>query len=183
MTHIDHIADAFALQLEQDKDDPRFQALLGAIASKMDEIGTVLDDLQVMLALDRPIPSFLLDHVGKLLGIPRSVDWTDETYRVWLRARQAARQSSGTYPEVLLVAYLCRRLGGSEVVVHRVLPKAYQIEIPHISAEDVEIVKSLLQSAVTTTTQVKVVNANPGTGFYFDNATNGLNLGLLQEIV
>lgn len=177
---LDHVESGFARQLEQDKDDPRFQAVLGAVLAKLQEISEVLDQLQVALTLKGPIPTFLLDNIGKLLKIPRSMSWDDDTYRAWLRARIAARRSSGTYPEVLEVAYLCRRVGASAVRVYPIYPKAFRIEIPHIQPEDYEITKQILQSAVTTTTQIDVVSVSPGIGFFFDNAAQGLDNGRLQ---
>ncbi len=73
----------------------RFAALVETVISQVNDLFALLDSLSDTWSLDEAV-GLQLDGIGALAGVPRPGQISDEDYRVYLRARLAARQWDGT---------------------------------------------------------------------------------------
>ncbi len=73
----------------------RFAALVEAVISQVNDLFVLLDSISAAWSLEEAV-GVQLDGIGALAGILRPGGVSDEDYRVYLRARMAARQWDGT---------------------------------------------------------------------------------------
>lgn len=86
---------------------PRFTALAEAVLSQANDLFAFLASLSSAWSLDEAV-GVQLDTIGALAGIPRPPGASDADYRLYLRARIAARQWDGTnetLPAILVQAF------------------------------------------------------------------------------
>ena len=86
---------------------PRFTALARAVLSQANDLFALLDTLPQAWNLDSAVGQ-QLDALGALTNIPRPPNTGDEDYRLYLRARLAAKNWDGTnetLPAVLARAF------------------------------------------------------------------------------
>ncbi len=100
----DVAARAAALMLEQDKDRPRFLALVALVAGELQSIRTVLQSLYDGRMLDNATGASL-DALGWLVGEPRN-GRADDLYRSWIRVRIIVNRTNGKINDSLRVARL-----------------------------------------------------------------------------
>ena len=73
----------------------RFAALAEAVLSQVNDLFSLLGSMISECRLDEAV-GVQLDVIGALAGVPRPGGVSDDDYRVYLRARIAARQWDGT---------------------------------------------------------------------------------------
>ncbi len=86
---------------------PRFAALAEAVLSQVDDLFSLLDSMISDCGLDEAA-GLQLDTLGALACIPRPPNASDADYRLYLKARIAARQWDGmneTLPAALAQAF------------------------------------------------------------------------------
>ena len=74
---------------------PRFAALAEAVLSQANDLFSLLGSMISECGLDDAV-GVQLDTIGALAGIQRPLGTSDADYRIYLRARIAARQWDGT---------------------------------------------------------------------------------------
>ena len=86
---------------------PRFTALARAVLSQANDLFALLDTLPQAWSIETAVGQ-QLDTLGALTNIPRPPNTGDEDYRLYLRARLAAKNWDGTnetLPSVLARAF------------------------------------------------------------------------------
>ena len=90
------------------REKPRFAALAAAVLSQAEDLLALLDQYLTAFSLENAIGA-QLDQLGALVNLPRPESAvSDADYRLWLRARLAARHWNGTnadLPRALAAAF------------------------------------------------------------------------------
>lgn len=94
-----HVSEALAL-LPDGMRQPKLQALLTAMAARVENAGVASDAL--LAQLQKPTDSWL-DWRADLVGVNRADTWDDASFARKITASAAARVSSGTVPDLLRV--------------------------------------------------------------------------------
>jgi hypothetical protein len=121
----DHVSRGVARLIDRYR-KPRTSALLESWLAEVQEVEDALWQLLVERSLETAVGD-QLDVLGRIVGQPRE-GRDDETYRLWISARQMVLRSSGTTTQLLAIA---RKLVGATGVVRleEYFPAAFVIRL------------------------------------------------------
>lgn len=163
---------------------PRLRAgnyakLLRIFASHMNDYEAAIMELARAYSLSSSsTPLYMLVLIGKRFGLVLPPGFTKDDYRVFIRAQAAASFSSGTWPQVQLVADLLRPDGTpSRARVIRMPPDHLRIEVPGLPVSYAPMAKAILRKALRAQDSFDLVTYPPNV-FTFDFGP-GFDLGQL----
>jgi hypothetical protein len=125
--HVQRAVVLLAGQFQQslvDGEYSRFQRLIRAFVTSMQEIDNVDQDLKFERSLETSIGD-QLDGIGQILGLARLPDESDEDYRERLKFQIFINKANGTPEEVITVLQFLTK--ANQIRYHEYYPAAFQM--------------------------------------------------------
>ncbi len=133
-----HTADALARFVEQYRDKPNLAAFLSVLTDRVQGVEDVLWQLASERFIDTAV-GVQLDIIGKIVGQPRGNSADDDAYRLRLRARMRANQSSGTVNQILAV-FLALGESPSDLRLEQFFPAGLVLHLEDEALSDADAV-------------------------------------------
>jgi Protein of unknown function (DUF2612) len=141
---IDHVAGGLALLLSQYRERPRLAALLSSFLRRVQELDDATLDVLVSRLLDTATGA-QLRVLGRLVGQTNAYGWSDNVYRLFIRARIRANKSNGHGDDVIDVLNLVQ--DPSFFSLREYYPATMLAEYEGPTTVDPQILMDLVRSA------------------------------------
>lgn len=182
LTYYDHEEEILA-RLPPRLRTGNYAKILRIFARHLNDYEAALDELARGYSLvSSTTPLFVMFIIARRFGLTLPPGFTKDDYRVFIRAQAAALLSSGTWPQVQLVADLLRPDGTpSRARVQRLPPDHLQVEIPGLPDSYATIAKQIIRQAIRAQDSFDLVSY-PGNAFTFDFGP-GFDVGQLAKML
>lgn len=175
---LNHAEKVEELQVEQFKGQPRFSALLQALAAEVQEVEDATFELIVGRAL-ATASGAALERLGRSLG-QRRLGFSDEDFRRLIAARIQRNISQGEPNRLIAIA--CLLLGADVAVLHEIFPGKVEISVDSDFVPTFDVRGILDEAALAGVRVVAVIAAAPdGEAFAFEGSTTGEGWGTLTD--
>lgn len=160
-----------------------YAKILRIFATRLNDYEAALYELGRAYSLvSSSTPLFMLVIIARRFGLVLPPGFEKSDYRVFIRAQAAAVLSSGTWPQVQMVADLLRPDGTeSRARVHRQPPDHLTIEIPGLPDNYATMAKEILRRAIRAQDSFDLVSY-PSNAFTFDFGP-GFDVGQLAKLL
>jgi hypothetical protein len=181
---VDHVAEGLALLIDQYKGRPRLEGMLRSYLEEIQEFEVAAHQVLNGYIVDNAVGA-QLDVIGRVVGQKRKGQ-SDETFRVYLRARIAANRSRGTTNDLLRVLSLATSSpddGWDPTVEYEIPPRAILVFLDGYGIDLAPAVAELLRDAKLTTLRIDVLaHETPAEVFRWDTGP-GWNVGSFAAVI
>lgn len=163
-----------------------YARVLLILARPLMDLEIAIDDAsRAFSLLTSKTPLFLLRDIAGLVGLTIPPGFTNEDYRVFIRAQAAAVLSSGTWPQMQAIADLLRPDGVvARAKVHRLPPNSLQIEIPGLPSKYHAIAREILEAGKRAQDRIDIVPTSDDPSIYWTlDIGPGPDQGLLAPLI
>lgn len=156
---------------------PRIAAIVHSHAIQIQEIEDCANAIIASKMLDNATGEQLA-AIGRIVGQP-NLGWTDEIYKLYVRARIRANRSLGERSDTWAILQLLvpDGAGGALARVATLYPAAVRVDLDGVSEPVAEVVASMLSDALQAGVAVHVVSGAPLASVFTYGAASDLSLG------